>query len=169
MKNMVESVGAPNRIPKAGDNIQYLKDDGTWCSAQITSKYSKSSGWMNVKEDDGHKRSVDLSSGAWKYDVIIAEIVHETFVTFIPPDEWGNEECLQAKRKELAMWEKFGVVKEVPDNEQYQKIKTKWILVEKEDTVNPTKRKVKARLVVLGNMETTLPSIQTHSDSPLYS
>ena len=59
------------------------------------------------------------------------------------------------------MWEKFGVVENIEDTNQEPRILTKWILTEKTD--DEGENKVKARLVVLGNMEEGLPSIQTQS------
>lgn len=59
------------------------------------------------------------------------------------------------------MWEKFGVVENIEDTDQEPRILTKWIVTEKTD--DGGENRVKARLVVLGNMEEGLPSIQTQS------
>ena len=65
------------------------------------------------------------------------------------------------RRRKISMWEKFGVIQNIEEKGQEPRILTKWILTEKTDEVGEVK--VKARLVVLGNMEEGLPLIQTQS------
>ena len=160
MGNKVTVAGDPGRPPKAGDIIQYLNKDGGWEKVTVTSRYSRRSGYVNVKNSDGDKVGVDLATGSWKYNVLAAEGIQDTYVTFIPETRWGELECLEAK-KEISMWEKFGVVENIEDTDQEPRILTKWILTEKAD--DGGENRVKARLVVLGNMEEGLPSIQTQS------
>ena len=85
---------------------------------------------MHLESSTGVKSGLDFVTGAWKYDSLIAETVFDLMVVFIPPEKWGEDKCVQAKRKELLMWEKFKVVGDVPDQGQELKILTKWILVE---------------------------------------
>ena len=161
MGNKVTGVGDPGRPPKAGDVIQYLNKDGGWEKVTVTSRYSRKSGYVNVKNTDGDKAGVDLATGSWRYSVLAAEGIQDTYVTFLPEGRWGESKCLEAKKKEISMWEKFGVVENIEDTNQEPRILTKWILTEKTD--DEGENKVKARLVVLGNMEEGLPSIQTQS------
>ena len=59
MGNKVTGVGDPGRPPKAGDVIQYLNKDGGWEKVTITSRISRKSGYVNVKNIDGDKAGVD--------------------------------------------------------------------------------------------------------------
>ena len=161
MRNKVMVEGEPGRAPKAGDTIQYLNKDVGWEKVTVSSRYFRRSGYVNVENSDGDKFGVDLATGSWKYDVLAAEGIQDTFVTFIPEARWGEIECLEAKKKEISMWEKFGVVENIEDTDQEPRILTKWIVTEKTD--DGGENRVKARLVVLGNMEEGLPSIQTQS------
>ena len=161
MRNKVTVEGEPGRAPKAGDIIQYLNKSGGWEKVTVTSRYFSKSGYVNVKNSDGDKFGVDLATGGWKYNVLASEGIQDTFVTFIPEDRWGEVECLEAKKKEISMWEKFGVVENMEDAGQEPRILTKWIVTEKTDETG--EHRVKARLVVLGNMEEGLPAIQTQS------
>ena len=161
MKNRIPVEGEPERAPKAGDVIQYLDTEGEWRKVTVTNRYSKKSAWVNTQDEEGKRTGIDLATGSWKYNVLAAECVHESCITFIPQNRWGETECVEAKKKEVSMWEKFEVVDAVEDTGQEPRILTKWILTEKESDLGGIK--VKARLVVLGNMEEGLPSYQTQS------
>ena len=83
--------------------------------------------------------------------MLAADGIQDTLVTFIPEHRWGEKECLEAKKKEILMWEKFGVVENLEDSGQEPRILTKWIVTEKVDEGDMNR--VKARLVILGNMK----------------
>ena len=124
MGNKVTGEGDPGRPPKAGDVIQYLNKDGGWEKVTVTSRYSRKSGYVNVKNTDGDKAGVDLATGSWRYSVLAAEGIQDTYVTFLPEGRWGELKCLEAKKKEIAMWEKFGVVENIEDTNQELRILT---------------------------------------------
>ena len=75
---------------------------------------------------------MDLATGSWKYSVLAAEGIHESCIIFIPQDRWGETGCVEAKKREVSMWEKFEVVDSVEDTGQEPRIPTKWILTENE-------------------------------------
>ena len=77
---------------------------------------------------------------------------------FIPEDSWGEADCLEANKREISMWEKSGV-ENVEDKDQELRNLTKWIIMEKIDEGG--QHKVKARLIVLGNIDEGLSSVQT--------
>ena len=67
-------------------------------------------------------------------------------------------QCIDAKKKELQAFKKFGVYEEVEDRGQ-ERLSSRWILTDKS---TPTEVKVKARLVCRGFEE----NIQVQADSP---
>ena len=77
-----------------------------------------------MKNTDGDKAGVDLATGSWRYSVLSAEGIQDTYVTFLPEDGWEELKCLEAKKKEISMWEKFGVVENIEDTNQEPRILT---------------------------------------------
>ena len=84
MKNRVAVEGDSERAPRAGNIIQYLDPEGRWKRVTVTNRYSKRSGWVNVKDAEGNRSGVDLATGSWKFNVLAAEGVYEGCVVFIP-------------------------------------------------------------------------------------
>ena len=82
----------------------------------------------------------------------------EVNVTLIPIKEHGREECVAAKKRELAAFDEFGVYEEVQDKGQ-EALSSRWVLTDKS---TEKEKKVKARLVARGFEE----KVKVQADSP---
>ena len=78
-----------------------------------------------------------------------AERVDETYVVFIPKEDWEKPFVLEAKEKELKNFENYGAYKVVRDVGQ-PRMSTQWIITEK---MYGDVKGAKARVVVNGNQE----------------
>ena len=89
----------PTSPLKVGDTILYLQRDDTWKEAKITSKYAKRSAWMNITDDSGNKKGIDLATGSQKYNVLIAKSIYKGLVMFIPQDKWDEYRVVEAEER----------------------------------------------------------------------
>ena len=78
-----------------------------------------------------------------------AEKLDNTFVVFIPRDQWDKPFVKEAKEKELANFQSYGAYQEVRDEGQ-PRMSSGWIVTEK---LYGEVLGAKARLVVHGNQE----------------
>ena len=74
-----------------------------------------------------------MATESWRFSVLVAEGIQDTLVKVILEDRLEEKDCLEAKKKEILMWEKFRVVENVEDTDQEPRILTKWIVTEKVD------------------------------------
>ena len=88
----------------------------------------------------------------------VSNVVNDVNVAIVPKINHKNEQCLQAKEKELKSFHEFDVYELVKDVGQ-PRISTTWVVTEKNNGADTV---VKARLVARGFQETT--NIQ--ADSP---
>ena len=156
-----ETISGERNVPKKNDRITFkLHEDSEWCDGIVLSPAGKQTGnnrfCVNVQTDeDASPLCVDLKKvHSWQTAV---EVEHSN-VTLIPLNHHSNEQCQEAKLKELKAFEDFGVYENTKDTGQY-KISTKWVLTEK---LIDGKMGVKARLVARG-FEDNSP---VESDSP---
>ena len=68
-----------------------------------------------MEEQRGNIKGINLETGAWKSESLVAASMYEGFITFIPKNGWGEEECPKAMQKEMMMCERFKVVEIVED------------------------------------------------------
>ena len=108
---------------------------------------------------DGNKSGVELATGLCKFNVLAVEGVCGDCVILMSKDRWGEESCVEAKKKEIAMWERFGVIELVEDDSQQLRVLMKWIVTQEEMQQGETE--VKA--VIMKNMEQDLLNCQTKS------
>ena len=174
------------RVDKNKNDWQEVEIGNTAYKGGVSRR--KNEDYVNVKYKDGRVGGISLDKVEWKYleddkdndeneDVLFAVIpdqnhqdnighipqlhdddTEETFVVFIPRDQWGSKPVIEAKNKELENFKMFGVYKSVEDIGQ-ERISTSWVITEK--MMGETKG-VKARLVAHGNLE----SSPVRSDSP---
>ena len=90
-----------------------------------------------------------------------AEKVDETYVVFIPKEDWDKPFVVEAKDKELRNFENYGAYKVVKDVGQ-PRMSTQWIITEK---MYGDVKGAKARVVVNGNQE----KADLQADSPTVS
>ena len=86
---------------------------------------------MNIEDAEGNQSGIDLATWLWQYSILAVEGIHNSCIIFIPQERWGETECLEAKKREISMWEKFQVVECVEDVGQEPQILTKWILTDR--------------------------------------
>ena len=87
MGNKVTGVGDPGRPPKAGDVIQYLNKDGGWEKVTVTSRYSRKSGYVNVKErGPGTKAHAARPKPSLSYDEPFGSIPAHTYGQSLWPE-----------------------------------------------------------------------------------
>ena len=84
------------------------------------------------------------------------EEVEEALAVVIPRHLHYQSPCIEAKEKELRIWEDFGVFEEVSDEGQ-KALRTNWVLVKK---IIDSEEGVKARLCVRGDMEEEVETIR---------
>ena len=89
-----------------------------------------------------------------------AERADNTFVVFIPKDQWDKPFVIEAKEKELKNFQEYGAYQEVRDVGQ-PRMSSGWIITEK---LYGEVLGAKARLVVHGNQEKSYDEVM--SDSP---
>ena len=164
------TLSAPVRRPvaakvRAGDRIQF-KEGEEWRDVTVISRGSKASSrtspnYFNVRNEDNGAAGLDLDKAEWRFNVqeaVAEEQEEEANVTLIPVKDHGKEECVAAKKKELAAFDEFGVYEEVEDKGQ-DALSSRWVLTDK-STAEETK--VKARLVARGFEE----KVKVQTDSP---
>ena len=84
--------------------------------------------------------------------------MEEANIALIPVKDHGQQECVEAKKKELTAFEEFEEYTEVKDQGQ-ERLSSRWILTDKSTR---QEIKVKARLVCRGFDE----NVQVQADSP---
>ena len=143
---------------KKGDLLKFVPGDSDeLTSGRVVSRAGKAQGkyctWWNIKNiDTGNSKSYD--SGQFKtVEKIVDEVpetpIEQAFVVQIPRHLHNEPRCMEAKERELASWDEFGVYEEVPDEGQVT-LGTSWLL---RDKVIDGKPSVKARLCVRGDQE----------------
>ena len=153
------------KYPKAGDVIQF-KEGEDWREVTVIGRGCKASSrvnpnYFNVRTEAEGAEGVDLDKSEWRFNVqeaVVEEQEEEVNVTLIPIKEHGREECVAAKKRELAAFDEFGVYEEVQDKGQ-EALSSRWVLTDKS---TEKEKKVKARLVARGFEE----KVKVQADSP---
>ena len=153
------------KYPRAGDRIQF-KEGEEWRDVTVIGRGCKASSrtnpnYFNVRKEDDEAAGINLDESEWRFNVqeaVAEEQEEEVNVTLIPVKEHGREECVAAKKKELAAFDEFGVYEEVEDKGQ-DALSCRWILTDKS---TEEEKKVKARLVARGFEE----KVKVQADSP---
>ena len=160
-------------------------DDTAWVKVEITGKGNKATDkrgpYLNFVRENGEGGGVYIDETEWNYtydydsvhgvhylDTVYNYVEEEqmesddeeidTFVVFIPQNQWHKPAVQEAMRKELGNFENFGAYEVVPDKGQGY-ITSSWVITEK---MFGSVKGVKARLVVHGNQEEE----HHQSDSP---
>ena len=105
--------GDTGRPPGIDNVVQYLDPESKRKKVMVMSRCSKGLVFVNVK--DGSGSGIDRATGLWRFNVLAMEGIYGSCVVFMPRGRWGEESCVQAKKKEIAMWEKFGKIELVED------------------------------------------------------
>ena len=132
----------------------------------LTSRAGKVGGiyehWWNVKDaKTGHIQAEDTRTFEELEKVETEEEHHEELTLAVNIPRWRHSEarCVEAKKKELEMFDKYDVYEEVEDEGQ-TRLGTMWLLTEK---INAGNTVVKARLNIRGDNEDTS---EIRKDSP---
>ena len=146
------------KVPKKGDLLFYkIEDDDEWKEGVVLSRAGKQSGyagnkyWVNVQPSSAGEEAscINLQEVAgWRN--MTEEGAEEVNLVLIPRQRHAEKECIDAKQKELALFEDFNVYDLVKDEGQ-DSISCKWVLSEKSID---GQRSVKARLVARGFEDT---------------
>ena len=152
-----EKASKPGRVMlKKDDKIRFKDSDNSWVEGVVIGRGGKATGkhasGFNIAHLDGSKEQyVDLSRT--EFESLDVENVH---MVSVPKEKKNSEECIQAKKKELAKLREFDVYETVEDEDQ-KVISTTWVLTMKGD-------EIRARLVARGfeeedNIEKASPTM----------
>ena len=153
------------QYPRAGDRIQF-KEGEEWRDRTVIGRGAKMTSkthtnYFNVRKEDSGAAGMDLDKSEWRFNVqeaVEEEKEEEVNFTLTPIKDHGKEECVAAKKKELATFDDFGVYEEVEDKGR-DALSSRWILTDKS---TEEEKKVKARLVARGFEE----KVKVQADSP---
>ena len=132
------------KFKRAGEN--------EFSQGELTGRAGKVGGihehWWHVKDlQSGHIQAEDMRSFTEVRQVDVTLVEEMTFAVNIPRWRHFDKRCIEAKKKELEMFDKYDVYDEVKDEGQ-TKLGTMWLLTEK---IKEGEIVVKARLNIRGD------------------
>ena len=142
---------------RKADMIKFKRAGETeFNQGELTGRAGKVGGkhehWWNIKDiQSGHIQAEDTRAFTELEKVEVATEEEMTYAVNIPRWRHFEKRCVEAKKKELEMFDKYEVYEEVKDEGQ-QRLGTMWLLTEK---IKDGETVVKARLNIRGDQEDT--------------